>query len=266
VGTSAVLKIELNGASAQYGNGLVIEAPKTLIKGLAINSFDSSTGVFITFPAATGNKVQGNYIGTKRGGTGDLGNIYGVRIEYALGNLVGGTDAQDGAVDGVVQAGNVISGNDRYGVFIHGTGTFGDATGNRILGNSIFSNTNLGIDLNGDGPTTNDTGDGDTGPNNLQNFPVLTSATTSSDTTTIRGTLNSNPSTTFTVQFFRNPAGTDEGKTFIGQKRNVTTDASGEATFTFRPDEKVNAGLDITATATDPEGNTSEFSDPETVG
>lgn len=94
---------------------------------------------------------------------------------------------------------------------------------------------------------------------------MLTTASTSSTATTIRGTLNSTPNTTFTIQFFRNPAGTDEGKKFIGQKRTVSTDASGDATFTFRPDRRVSAGLVITATATDPDGNTSEFSDPETV-
>jgi hypothetical protein len=99
----------------------------------------------------------------------------------------------------------------------------------------------------------------------LQNVPPLNSAITSSDSTTIWSTLNFAPNATFIVQFFRNPAGTGEGKKYIGQKRNVMTDASGDATFTFRLDLRVNAGLAITGTATDPDGNTSEFSDPETV-
>jgi len=206
---------------------------------------------------ATGNKVQGNYIGTDASGAQDLGNTRsGVHIDFASNNTVGGT---------VSAARNIISGNGGDGVQILGNASIDSATDNRILGNSIFSNTNLGIDLGGDGRTANDPQDPDKGPNNLQNFPVLTSATTSTDSTTIRGTLDSTPNTTFTVQFFRNPAGTDEGKMFIGQKKSVTTDASGGTTFTFRPDRKVNVGLAITATATDPAGNTSEFSDPATV-
>ena len=46
-----------------------------------------------------------------------------------------------------------------------------DSTGNAIQRNSMFSNGELGIDLADDGVTLNDAGDGDTGPNRLQNFP-----------------------------------------------------------------------------------------------
>ena len=66
------------------------------------------------------------------------------------------------------------------------------------------------------------------------------------------------------VRFFSNPSGTDEGKTFIGQK-SVTTDASGNATFTFSSAQKVGLGRTVTATATSQAGNTSEFSAPRTV-
>src|SRR5829696_10383077 len=84
---------------------------------------------------------------------------------------------------------------------------------------SIFSNQNLGIDLSnsGSGGHEQDPRDPDTGANNLQNFAVITSATTTGTTTTIAGTLNSKPRKPFTIQLFSNPSATDEGKTFLGQ-------------------------------------------------
>jgi len=140
-----------------------------------------------------------------------------------------------------------------------------DATGNRILSNSIFSNAGLGIDLNDDGPTANDPGDKDTGPNNLQNKPALSSAKKSATgTTTGRGTLNSTPGKTFNVQFFSDPSGTDEGKTLLGSM-SVTTNGTGNVSFTFSTKKTIRLGQNITATATGPGGNTSEFSAPRKV-
>ena len=82
-------------------------------------------------------------------------------------------------------------------------------TGNAILGNQIHSNTGLGIDLYGDNfgsPETNDSQDPDSGPNNQQNFPVLSSATVNSagDQVTIVGQLDSLPGTSFRIEFFSN--------------------------------------------------------------
>src|SRR5439155_23562524 len=101
-------------------------------------------------------------------------------------------------------AGNLISGNSGFfwlGVLVNG------GTGNSILGNSIFANGGLGINLGDhDGVTENDLvpGDPDTGANNLQNFPVLTSAVTVGTTTTITGTFNSTPNHNFRIEFFTN--------------------------------------------------------------
>jgi trimeric autotransporter adhesin len=109
-----------------------------------------------------------------------------------------------------------------------------------------------------DGPTANDPGD--TGANSLQNFPLLTSAKVSRrGVTTIKGTLNSTASTTFTVQVFSSPAMDLEGKRFLAQK-SVTTDASGNASFTFKTKQKLSKRQEVTATATNPGGDTSEFS------
>ncbi len=109
----------------------------------------------------------------------------------------------------------------------------------------------------------NDAGDADTGPNNLQNFPVVTSATTGGGTITVGGTLDSTPSTAFRVELFANaacdPSGNGEGKTFLGAA-TVTTDSGGDSNFSVALTKTVAVGAAITASATDPDNNTSEFS------
>jgi len=108
---------------------------------------------------ATGNSIQGNFIGTDVTGASPLGNrFHGVRILSASNNTIGG---------------NIIAFNGGVGVSVV------SGNGNAILSNSIFSNNGLGIDLGEDAVTANDSGDGDPGTNNLQNFPVLISATRS---------------------------------------------------------------------------------------
>ena len=118
------------------------------------------------------------------------------------------------------------------------------------------------------GVTPNDPGDGDTGANNLQNFPLIASAVSGGGATTIHGTLNSTINTTFRLEFFSNtacdPSGHGEGETFLGFT-DVTTDGGGNASFMVTFPTTVPAGQFITATATDPDGNTSEFSECELV-
>ena len=86
--------------------------------------------------------------------------------------------------------------------------------------------------------------------------------------TIIEGTLDSTPSTkrkkrTFTIQFFANPFGEDEGRTILGQKRE-TTNRQGQISLAFESSQQLALGDRITATATGP-GGTSEFSDPVPV-
>src|SRR5262249_35661416 len=112
-------------------------------------------------------------------------------------------------------------------------------------------------------PNDDNTGDADTGANNLQNFPVITSVVSNGGVTTISGTLDSAPNTQFRIELFANKAchisGFGEGENYLGFT-NATTDANGKASFTFGPTTPNVPGGFFTATATDPNGNTSEFS------
>ena len=199
----------------------------------------------------SGNLVQGNFIGTDVTGMVALGNtLGGVLIFRAADNAIGGTTAG---------AGNLISGNGFAGVAILSkvTPPVGvEATGNRVQGNSISSNAGLGIDLGpatvccGDGLTSNDAGDGDSGANNLQNFPVLTSTVTGGGTgVTVAGTLDSAASSAFRVEFFANaacdPSGNGEGETFLGAA-TATSDSGGTAVFSVGLTKAVSPGAAIT--------------------
>jgi RHS repeat-associated protein/CSLREA domain-containing protein len=205
------------------------------------------SGVRVT-AGAFGNTVQGNTIGTDPGGTLALGNAeQGVSLN-GPDNLVGGTE---------VGAANRIAHNTGNGVYVE-TGT-----GNTLEGNLVWGNGALGIDLDPPGITPNDTGDADSGPNNLQNFSLLTSVNSEGVSTTVEGSLNSTPNTSFRLEFFANiacdPSGNGEGESYLGSQ-DVVTDASGNAGFSATLPAGVSGGASVSATATDPGGNTSEFS------
>ena len=131
-----------------------------------------------------------------------------MQIVGGSGTLVQGNTLRDNLDHGVevenvgatIRA-NTISGNGLDGVEVGGVGV-------RITENSILNNgssaTELGIDLSlslptpTDGVSANYVGDGDTGPNNLQNFPVLTGASVSGGSTVVSGTLDSVAGVTYT--------------------------------------------------------------------
>jgi hypothetical protein len=191
--------------------------------------------------------VQGNFIGTDASGHFPLGNAIGV-------GLYGGSGTLGGETAG---SGNHIAFNSSFGVSVR------NATGWEILGNDVSTNGGLGISLSGATPTPNDDGDADDGANHLQNYPVLDAVTIGAKTTAnISGSLNSTTNTTFRIEFFASaacdPSGSGQGKVYIGSHDVMTNPndaAFGPLPFTVPSDRHV-----ITATATDPNGNTSEFS------
>jgi hypothetical protein len=220
-----------------------------------IVSGNRSDGILLSGDSRN-NQVQGNFIGTDITGTKPLGNGgNGIQIEAsANSHRIGGQSPGQG---------NTIAFNQKNGIFL--TGSPFDVVKNSIRANSIFSNALLGIDLGGDGVTPNDQGDSDFGFNNFQNFPVITSVTANSSQTTITGSLNSTPNTNFSINFYSSsacdPSGKGEGAQPFGLGTiGTTTDANGNASFGVAISIPLPAGRVITATATDPVGNTSEFS------
>jgi len=238
--------ISFNGAGANTIRGNVISG--------STNSASFSAGIQLENTTAN-TLIVGNKIGTSADGTAAIPNSYGITL---LDGFSGGANQN---TIGTLAEPNIIAFNTKAGVALQAF-TSKVSRQNSIRYNSIFSNGTLGIDLGDDGITPNDVGDGDAGLfNDLQNFPVITSAQFGAGTVTIQGTLSSAPSSTYVVQFFQNtacdPSGAGEGQTFLGET-TITTAASGVGTFNVTFPGV--AGGFATATATDSQGNTSEFS------
>ncbi len=207
--------------------------------------------------------VQGNRIGVGANGFTAVGNTgAGILIETGSAISIGGTLAGQA---------NTIANNSGDGVSITG------GTAAAIRGNAIYSNGGLGIDLLGsNGATANDANDVDNGPNNLQNFPVLSHATVYGADLHVIGQLQSSPFTAFVIDFYWSPSGDlssfGEGQFHIGST-NVTTNGSGDANFTRTfPNAGVPVGAILSATATMSNGtftlftNTSEFAQNQLAG
>jgi photosystem II stability/assembly factor-like uncharacterized protein len=234
--------------------GIVLnEAPENLIGGTQpgarnVITGNSGVGIEIQGAGATGNKVQGNYIGTDPSGQAGPRNLgHGILVNASR-DTIGGVTAE---------AQNLIAFNGGAGVFIAG------GTQNLVLNNKFHSNTGLGIDLAPAGVTINDSLDMDSGANGLLNFPLLDSAIVTPSQMTIKGRYYGAPVSTFTLHFYKNssadPFHFGEGDSTIGTF-TVQTLGQGSVSFgvTF-PFDSTGSKF-ITALATNQSGNTSEFS------
>ena len=244
---------------AAVGNGfdgvLIDNSSENTVQGNLISG-NGRAGVYLAL-GSTLTMVVGNDIGTDAAGNPVLGNVsYGVYVASS-GNQIGGTGPGQG---------NLIAGNGK-GVVVNNNQTATEPVDNQILGNSIYANATLGIDLGDDGPTPNHPTSPTPGPNDFQNYPVLTSI----GGNTIAGTLDSTPNHRFTLEFFESPrpgpGSQAQGQTFLGDT-TVVTDATGNVSFTATLPVAINPDLAVTATATDMTslattfGDTSEFSVP----
>jgi hypothetical protein len=256
-GAGHVVEGNLIGTDAtgtnDLGNGLdgiVLNVADSVISNNVVSG-NNQTGILTTGSGGSRNWIVGNWIGTDVSGMRNLSNnSFGVR--------------NGGGWDNVC-SNNVIAFNGDHAIQHAGS----SSTNNTITGNSIHSNAKLGINLftSGDttsGATSNDVCDADSGVANfLQNYPVLTNAASDASSVTIQGFLPSAANMTYTLEFFANtacdPSGHGEGEQFLGST-NVATDATCTNAFSVTFPVAVADAMLITATATDPNGNTSEFS------
>jgi len=201
----------------------------------------------IRIEKSTGNILEGNLIGTTISGKSDLGNgaegIY--LLDASHSNIIGGTDPG---------AGNIIAFNEQAGICVNSD------HGNSILSNSIFSNAEMGIDLGGDGVTANDPDDPDLGANKLQNFPEIISISvidSELEVTYIVPSLPANSAYPLIIEFF--VANEDQGETLLDLHHYQSPDT---VTVTIESENPYLLSDYLIATATDADGNTSEFGAP----
>ncbi|QQS33650.1 MAG: carboxypeptidase regulatory-like domain-containing protein [Acidobacteriota bacterium] len=248
------------GGTTPFSRNYVVDQKSDLISmgsrgtGIGVSTFGRS-------------EVVGNWVGLNVQGL-PLGNS-GVGI-----NASGNGDTRIGGTG--VGEGNVIKNNGRAGVTVVNFANVSQGATKperiQIRGNTIAFNGELGIDLMNalpgnnypNGVTPNDCDDIDTGANDLQNFPELFTPVPNQDgTLRIDTILRSNPSRNFTIDYYLNtqgdPTNHGEGESYLGSI-NVMTNGNGFVSAAFNTPIQLAPTALITATATDQNGNTSEFS------
>jgi parallel beta-helix repeat protein len=288
-------EIQLDGSEAvgSPSHGLFILSGMNTVRGLIINRFHNS-GILLSGPSANDNLLVDNYIGVNATADDVLPNgQYGVYIVEGARNSIGLLPPEVGSQTTVSMrkqiknitkqniqqtssgGGNVIAGNVGGGIYIGGE----VANENKILLNDVLSNFNHGIILKGSVRHTqiflntiafnNGAGVMIDGENAIQNTMLTNSITANGlegivleggnmmlpaptietvTDTSVAGMASANS----LVQLFVDVE--DEGELILGE---VSSDAIGRFSWTG-----LIAGNNITATATDQNGNTSPFSEP----
>lgn len=247
-------------AVPNLGNGIDMAGGPGSTVGGAISgsgnlvSGNLGNGIAISTSDGRAINVKGNRIGTAADGESPLPNtLNGVYLSQ---------DARDVTIGGEFdpQEENVIAYNGKAGVSLAASA----GAQNYIDPNKMHSNAGLGADLLDDGLVLpNDDGDADSGPNNLMNYPEMTSIVLSGTRLTVQGVLNTVPNKFNNMFFFVNtecdPSGYGEAEHFLGSY-GVNSGATGTAQFTrVFSSPALNGRGFITMAASDPESS-SEFS------
>ena len=230
--TAACNRITIDG-QGKFSDGIQIRSNRDVVRGLLIKNF-TRAGVVIQ-PLAPCDNTGFNKI----------------ELNVLENNLMAGVcvlDPPDKPFAIAHNIGNTISMND-----ISGSETpidLGSAAPFTLIAPSSVC----------DGPTRNDVGDPDEGPNHLLNFPDDLTAETTGNTVTITGKANGPGAPFATVEIFAvqkfNPSNGKAAVTAVTFFKSVT--AAGDGSFAV-VGPSASPILGYTATITDIEGNTSEL-------
>lgn len=241
----------ISGQSFQYLVGDGSAGGRNVISG------NGEDGVFFSSVRSVptrDSRIQGNYIGTDVGGELPLGNgRAGVHQELTVPDGEPGVSVEIGGV--VAGQGNRIRFNATQGILVR-------RAKNAVRGNQVDGNAALGIGLFSAVRNVNDPGDGDTGANNVQNFPQVGAFATNGATFDVSYLVDSAIASSaypMRVEFFK--ADRDEGRDFLGADNYLAADAQTVKAVSLSVAAGVTVDADdvIVATATDAAGNTSEF-------
>jgi hypothetical protein len=205
-----------------------------------------------------------NFIGMTSDGDNVKNHGDGIRLE--------------GDADGNVVADNHLFFNLGEGIQLEAlaTGAAGQPDNCQIRRNRCGNNGGLGINLRPVGEaasivTANDQDDPDSGPNDLQNFPVITGLVSNGTDTTISGKLNvsADDSGTYRIDIFRSlsmdPSGHGEGEVYLGTASIAVLGGAGNTDGTWSltvPGHFPNQWFTATATLDSPgKFRSSEYSE-----
>ncbi len=251
----AIINISGGSSNNRVGSNMdsVSDSEETNVIGCVNNNPRGLIRIGVT-TGSHNNLIQGNYIGT---------NTFGDNLANGLvgrGLIV----FRDAASNNNLIKKNVIANSNRNGIQMLNTTPAG--IGNTFSQNILYNNATLGIGLNNGNVTQllNDSGDVDSGNNDLMNYPVLNKVGIINSKVLVDFNLDFNVSEApFTIEVFDNDSldttGYGQGKYFIG---SVTTSTIGShVVFSIPINNHVPTGISkITATATNSSGSTSEFS------
>lgn len=259
IADNGVNGIRINGGSGHIINlnyiGLDVLGETALGNSAGGIEVDDGSNITIRNNYISGNSSDGILLWQTTTNTIIEDNIIGRNVNgNALGNSEYGISISGSGVQGLHIESNTIADNGADGILIND-----GSINNEITKNSIQGNVGRGIELGKDGVDENDKGDPDGGDNLKHNYPIITEA---SNIGHIEGVLDSSAGT-HRVEFFQNDdcdnaSNNGEGQTYLGAV-NVTTPGDGTL-VPFSVDFLPFAAGYVTATATDSNGNTSEFS------
>ncbi len=212
-------------------------------------SASETTGAIRMSRGSDRNRVLGNWIGTSP----DLETAF----PFAASGIVADSSYQN--VIGLPEAPNIVAHTGGPAVYILDVGT-----GNAVSGLLAFDTGLPAIDLDGttDGPTPNDSGDADEGPNRLQNAPaIVTASATSAEVTATYAvdTAPVNASYPLRIEAF---AVYSNAAVHLGSDEIPEGEAQVEREVTFALDAPLGPGAALVLTATDADDNTGESSEP----